>query len=128
MSQKELNKYDVIQSSLRKEITAQKAGELLHLTERQIYNLRAKVKEKGAEGLIHGNRSKPSNRRIPERERQQIIKLLHWRYSDFKPTHASEKLDTLHGIKRDPKTVRQIMIDEAIMGTQERQKTRLSLL
>ena len=45
MSKKDLNKYDVIQSSLRKEITVKKAGELLHLTERQVYNLRAKVKE-----------------------------------------------------------------------------------
>ena len=114
MSQKDLNKYDIIQSSLRKEITVEKAAELLHLTERQIYNLRAKVKEKGAKGLVHGNRGKPSNRRIPEKERQKIIKLLCQYYSDFSPTHASEKLDTIHGIKRDPKTIRQIMIEEGL--------------
>jgi len=114
MSQKELDKYEVIQRSLRKEITVQKAAELLRLSERQIYRLRAKVKEKGAQGLIHGNRGKPSNRRMPERERQKIVKLLHQHYSDFKPTHASEKLDTLHGIKRDPKTIRQIMIEEGL--------------
>jgi len=114
MSQKDLNKYDIIQSSLRKEITVKKAAELLHLTERQIYNLRAKVKEKGAEGLVHGNRGKPSNRRIPEKEYQKIIKLLCQYYSDFSPTHASEKLDTIHGIKRDPKTIRQIMIKEGL--------------
>lgn len=114
MSQKDLNKYDVIQSSIRKEITVKKAGEFLHLTERQIYNLRVKVKKKGAKGLIHGNRGKPSNRRMPDRERQQIVNLLHRHYSDFKPTHASEKLDEVHSIKRDPKTVRQIMIAEEL--------------
>ncbi|MDI6603511.1 MAG: helix-turn-helix domain-containing protein, partial [Patescibacteria group bacterium] len=122
MSQKELNRYDVIQSSLRKEITVKKAGELLHLTERQVYNLRAKVKEKGAEGLIHGNRGKPSNRRMPETERQQIISLLHQHYSDFKPTHASEKLDEVHGIKKDPKTIRQIMIDEGLWVPRKQKK------
>jgi len=122
MSQRDLNKYDVLQSSLRKEITVKKAGELLHLTERQIYNLRAKVREKGAEGLIHGNRGKPSNRRMPEAERQQIISLLHRHYPDFKPTHASEKLDNLHGIKRDPKTIRQIMIDEGLWIPRKRKK------
>jgi len=122
MSQKELNRYDIIQSSLRREITVEKAGELLDLSERQIYRLRAKVKEKGAEGLIHGNRGKPSNRKIPESERQKIIKLLYQHYSDFKPTHASEKLDTLHGIKRDPKTIRKIMIDEGLWIPRKRKK------
>jgi len=122
MPQKELNRYDIIQSSLRKEITVKKAGELLDLSERQIYRLRAKVKEKGAEGVIHGNRGKPSNRKIPESERQKIIKLLSRHYSDFKPTHASEKLDTLHGIKRDPKTIRKIMIEEGLWIPKKRKK------
>jgi hypothetical protein len=114
MSQKDLNKYDIIQRSLRKEITVKKAGELLHFSERQIYRLRPKVKKEGVRGLIHGNRGKPSNRRIPDKERQKIINLLHKHYSDFKPTHASEKLAEIHGIKRDPKTIRKIMIDEGL--------------
>jgi len=122
MSQRELNKYDIIQRSLRKEITVQKASELLNLSERQIYRLRAKVREKGIQGLAHGSRGKPSNRRIPDKERQEIIKLLHRYYSDFKPTHASEKLDTNHGIKRDPKTIRQIMIDEGLWIPKKRKK------
>ncbi|MBU2577350.1 helix-turn-helix domain-containing protein, partial [Patescibacteria group bacterium] len=114
MSQKELNKYDVIKRALRKEITAKKAGELLQLCVRQIYRLKAKVKEKGAEGLIHGNRGKRSNRRMPEVEHRQIVNLLHWRYSDFKPTHASEKLRDIHGIDKDPKTIRLIMTAERL--------------
>jgi hypothetical protein len=114
MSQRELNKYDVIKRALRKEITIKKAGELLNLCSRQICRIKGRVKERGAEGLIHGNRDKPSNRRMPEAERRQIADILHERYADFKPTHASEKLDKVHGIKRDPKTIRQIMIDEGL--------------
>ena len=109
MSQKDLNKYEVIKRSIKGDITVQKAGELLHLTERQIYNLKAAVKERGAEGLIHGSRGKLGNRRMPDKERHQIISLLLRHYPDFKPTHASEKLDLVHGIKKDPKTIRQIM-------------------
>lgn len=114
MSQKDLNKYDVVQSSIRKEITVQKAGELLHLTERQIYNLRVKVRENGAEDLIHGNRGKPGNRRMPAKERQEIISILRQRYSDFRPTHASEKLRDIHGLDKDPKTIRLIMTAEGL--------------
>jgi len=114
MSKKELNKYDVIKRAIGKEITIKKAGELLGLCMRQICRLKAAVKKKGAEGLIHGNRGKSSNRKIPDKERHQIANFLRWRYSDFKPTHASEKLDEVHGFKRDPKTIRQIMIDEEL--------------
>ena len=122
MSQKDLNKYDVIKRAIRKEITAGKAGELLYLCVRQIYRLKAAVKEKGPEGLIHGNRGKPSNRRMLEAERRQIANLLRQRYSDFKPTHASEKLDGIHHIKKDPKTVRQIMIEEGLWTPRKRKK------
>lgn len=122
MSQKELDKYDVIKRAIRKEITVKKAGELLHLSERQIYRLKDKVKKKEAEGLIHGNRGKLSNRRMPEVERKQIVNLLHQHYSDFKPTHTSEKLDKVHGIKKDPKTIRQIMIDEELWIPRKRKK------
>lgn len=114
MSQKDLNKFDVINSAIRQEITVKKAGELLNLCERQIYRLKAKVKKRGAEGLIHGNRGKLSNRRIPDTERKQIINILRKRYPDFKPTHASEKLDELHNLTRDPKTIRTIMTEEGL--------------
>lgn len=114
MSQKDLNKYDVIKSSVRKEITVQKAGELLRLCERQIYRLRAKVKKGGAAGLIHGNRGRSGNRRMPEKERQEIIRVLRQRYSDFRPTHASEKLRDIHGLAKDPKTIRLIMTAEGL--------------
>lgn len=122
MSQKDLNKYDLIQRSIRREITVSKAGELLGLGERQIYRLKGKIKEKGAEGLIHGNRGKLSNRRMSETEHQKIIKLLHWRYSDFKPTHASEKLAEVHNIKKDPKTIRQIMITQGLWKSRRKKK------
>lgn len=124
MSQKELNKYEVIKRSIRREITVEKAAELLGLSERQIYRLKAQVKEKGPLGVIHGNRGKPSNRKIPEKERQQIINLLHRYYSDFHPTHASEKLEEIHGFKRDPKTIRQIMINEGLWEPKKRKRVK----
>ena len=52
MSQKDLNRYDVIKRAIRKEITVKKAGELLHLSKRQIYQLKDKLKKKGAKGLV----------------------------------------------------------------------------
>jgi len=114
MSQRDLNKYEIIKRSIRRDITVQNAGELIHLSERQIYRLKHKVKEKGVQGIIHASRGKPGNRKISEKERAEITKLLHKHYYDFKPTFASEKLYECHKIKRDPKTIKQIMIEEGL--------------
>jgi len=124
MSQQELDKYYVIKRSIRRELTVKKAGELLSLSERQVYRLKARVKEKGAQGLINANRGKPSNRKIPDKERQKIVKLLHKHYYDFKPTHAKEKLEQQHSINRDPKTIRQIMINEGLWKPRKRKSSQ----
>jgi len=123
MSQKDLNRYDVIKRAIRKDITVKKAGELLNLGKRQIYRLKNRVKKEGAKGLIHSNRGKRSNRSVPEEERKTIIQLLYNRYSDFQPTHATEKLEALHHIKRDPKTIRQIMTAEGLWKPRKQRKT-----
>lgn len=68
----------------------------------------------GAEGLVHGNRGKASPRRISKKEREKIAALIRSNYQDFGPTFASEKLLELHGIERDPKTVRSIMVEGKI--------------
>lgn len=124
MNKKEIDQYEIIARLLRNEMNGTDAAGLLKLSVRHIKRLKAKVKEKGAAGLIHGNRGKPGNRRIPEEEKEQIKKLLHKHYADFKPTFASEKLEELHRIKRDPKTVRRIMITEGLWKPKQKRRHR----
>lgn len=114
MTPKEVNRYAIIKKLINKEINGAHAAGLLHLSVRQTKRLKAKVREQGPEGLIHGNRGRPSNRCIPAEEKQRITKLLHKHYADFNPGFAAEKLDAKHNIKRDPKTVRQIMIEQGL--------------
>ena len=114
MSQKELNRYDIIKRLIRKEINGPKAADLLALSTRQTRRLKAKVKEKGAVGLIHGSRGKSSNHQLDQKERKEIVLLLHEHYYDFGPTLAREKLSEIHHLTRDPKTIRQIMIGEKL--------------
>lgn len=111
MSKKEINRYDIIKRLIRKEFNGTDAAKLLVLSIRQIKRLKAKVKKKGPSGLIHGNRGKESPLRVLEKERENIASLIKEKYYDFGPTFAAEKLEEKHGIKRDPKTVRQIMIE-----------------
>lgn len=126
MSQKEVKKYDIIKKLINDELNSSEAASLLNLTIRHIRRLKKKVKKCGIKGLIHGNRGRIGNRRIPDQERQEIAGLLREHYHDFGPTLASEKLDERHGIKRDKGTIRSIMISENLWqpGRKKKEKHR----
>jgi hypothetical protein len=122
MSKKEVDRVDVLGRLLRKEINGTKAAELLSLSNRQIRTLKKRFTMHGPKGLIHGNRGRPSNRRLPDKERKKIASLLAKKYPDFGPTFASEKLSELHGIARDPKTIRTIQIAKGLWTPQRGKK------
>jgi len=122
MSQKEVKKYDIIKKVISKELNGSEAAGLLNLTVRHIRRLKKKVNQNGIKGLIHGNRGRIGNRRIPDKERQKIADLLREHYHDFGPTLASEKLSERHGIKRDKGTIRSIMISEDIWQPRRKKK------
>jgi len=62
MTRRELERYQVIERSLRKEITQARAGELLGLSERHIRRLAKRSRLKGIRGFVDGNRGGPSPR------------------------------------------------------------------
>lgn len=114
MTIKELNRVSIIKKLLDKEVNGTSASELLKLSVRQVRRLKGKVRQFGPKALIHASRGKHSNRRMPEKERKTISDILKQKYPDFKPTFATEKLEQNHNIKRDPKTIRSIMIEEGL--------------
>jgi len=122
MSIKEVKRYDIIKKLISKNLNGTEAAKLLNLTTRHIRRLKNKVDTKGIKGLIHGNRDRISNRKIPDKERKKIAGLLHQHYPDFKPGFASEKLDKVHNIKHDPKTIRKIMIEEELWKPKRKKK------
>lgn len=123
MTKEEINRYSIIKRLIAKEINGTYASKLLILSVRQVKRLKAKVREYGPKGLIHAARGKPGNRKIPDKEKEKIKALLHKHYSDFKPTFAAEKIEERHGIKRDPKTVRSIMIEEDLWKPRKKKQS-----
>lgn len=114
MTCKENERVKVVRDILSGRRTQSGEAKRLHVTTRCIRYWMESFEAEGAAGLVHGNRGKESPRRIPKKERNLIVSLIQKHYWDFGPTFASEKLSELHGISRDPKTVRSIMITEKI--------------
>jgi transposase-like protein len=122
MSQKEVKKFDIIKKVISKELNGSEAAGLLNLTVRHVRRLKGKVNHDGIKGLIHGNRGKPGNRRIPDKEKKKIVDLLKKHYHDFGPLLASEKLEEHHQIRRDKGTIRSIMIEEEMWKPKQKKK------
>lgn len=122
MTQKQLDRYDIIKRLIRREINGTKTANLLGLSVRQTKRLKANVLQFGPSALQHGNKGKPSHNRMEDEKRQKIIKLLHKHYYDFGPTFASEKLEENHNIKKSPETIRQIMAAEGLWKPKNKKK------
>lgn len=122
MSQKEASRYEIIEKMLNKEINGSEAAKILKLTTRHIRRLKKKVEKEGIKGLVHGGRGKPSNRRMPDKEKEKIIKIIKTKYPDFGPTLAAEKLEEIYNIKKDPKTIRIIMTKEDLWKPKKKKK------
>jgi len=124
MSQKELYAGVVISKVIARTMTAVEAAADLGVVDRTIRRMKNKVKEGGVAALAHKSRGRPGNRRMPEAERAKIERLLKERYPDFKPGFAAEKLREIHGIDRDPKTVRSVMIDLGLWKADRRRRAK----
>jgi len=124
MTQKELSRYEIIKGLMRRKINGTEAAKQLNLSVRQIRNLKAKVRKYGIKGAIHGNRGKPSNRRVPDKKVEEMKRIVESKYRDFGPTFASEKLEENHQIKIGKEKLRLLMISWEFWKPKPRKKNK----
>lgn len=109
--QGELKRLHVIQKVLERVIKQVEASEILSLSTRQIGRIIKRIRIEGDKGIIHRSRGKPSNRRIPSKMRDKVIKLYRRQYEDFGPTLACEKLFERDGIGVSDETLRRWLLE-----------------
>jgi len=124
MSQKELNRVDVIRDVCEKRLTQIDASRLLNLTRRHIQRLVNQYRHSGASGLVSLRRGKPSNRRFASDFKRKTLDIIKDKYADFGPTFANEKLFEKHKIKLSSETLRHWMIDEGLWTSRAKPKAK----
>lgn len=125
MSDKELNRINVIQAVIDKRMRRRDAAHQLNLTERQVQRLMNRYRESGVSGLASLRRGQPGNHRIPESLKLRALALLREKYSDFGPTLAAEKLSERHDISLFVETLRNWMIADGLWVPYSRRKPRV---
>ena len=124
MTTKEARRYEIVRRLIDKKIDGTEASKLLRLCLRQVQRVKVAVLVHGLKGIPHGNRGKPSNRKIDDEIMKKAIGLLHSDYHDFNPLLAQEKLSELHAITIGTETVRQFMIKEQLWKPRCRGETK----
>lgn len=122
MSLQQLNHLDILNRTKRRELKQEHAADLLGIEERTIRRQLVRLKKEGPGFLQHGLKGRVSNNRIPLREEKKIGAVLQKKYSDFGSTFASEKLEELHAIRRDPKTIKRIQVNLGLFVSKRRSK------
>jgi transposase len=80
------------------ELSVPEVAVLLGRSERSVWRLRQRYRAEGVDGLVHGNRRRPSPRRIDEPTRDRIRALARGRYDGANDSHLAELLAETEGI------------------------------
>jgi len=105
-------------------MTVLRAAESLGLSERHVYRLLARYRREGAAALAHGNRGRPSPRRIPEPVRAQVVELLKADYRDYNDYHLTDVLAEEHSLALSRSSVRRIRRQAGLPSPRKRRAPR----
>jgi len=90
---------EVILKAMAKSITWWQAAEILGISVRSMRRWRARYERSGYDGLVDRRKGRPSPKRIPVAELEQVLTLYRQTYFDFNVRHFHEKLREEHGIE-----------------------------
>ena len=107
-----------------KRISVGQAAEALGLTPRQVRRLRVRLREAGPAALIHGNRGRRSDCRLPEALTTQILTLARGRYAGLNDVHLTEKLTTVEGLVVSRATVQRVLRAAGLRSPRRRRPPR----
>ncbi len=92
LTMKDEKRIEVIQRVFRGELTVGEAAMILGVSERQCYRIKVRIKEQGAQGVVHGNRGRACQRKVKNKTVQRIVELAQGKYHGFNDHHLTEKL------------------------------------
>lgn len=105
-------------------ITTPMVAESLGLSERQVFRLKARYKAKGILGLAHGNRGRPSLRKMPRKTEERIVNLAQGKYKGFNDHHLTEKLCEVEGILVSRPKVQRLLRSMGIVAVRKKRRPK----
>lgn len=114
MSERELNRVEVLAQVDDGQLGVDNTANMLDLMRRQIFRLLKRYRQDDATAIRHKLRGKISNNQIHRAKRDYALPLIKESYPDFGPTLAAEMLAQHHGFKVSRETQRKRMVEDGI--------------
>lgn len=114
MSERELNRIEVLSQVTQGRMTAVSAAHVLGLSRRQVHRLLKAFLQDGPPGIRHKARGRRSNNAFDPAVRDYALSLIRDSYADFGPTLAAEMLAEHHGLKVSRETLRKWMQEDGL--------------
>ncbi len=115
--------YETVTDFLHGKLSRIEAAELLQVRERTVSRMARRIEAKGFMGVIHGNRERVPENKIPGEVKREAMQLVKTHYFDFNMTHALEKLKERHGIEVNYYTYRRWCHEEKLVKRCKRRKS-----
>ncbi len=114
----------VLTKVLKGERSMTEAAQAVGLSERQLWRLHSAFERGGAAGLVHGNRGRPSARRLDEALRKRVVELARTTYAGLNDTHLSELLAEREGILISRVSLRRMLRAAGLPSKRRRRSPR----
>ncbi len=129
MNRRELERVEVMGRVKQGDVWLKDTAAILGLSYGQAKRVWRRYRERGAEGLKHGNAGRESNRGKPKKLRRRVLSLIRKKYSGseqerFGPTLAAEHLAEEDGIAIDHETLRRRMLEAVLWSRRRKRKKR----
>ena len=124
LTQKEQQRSKVIEAVQAGRWSVEAAAEILGLSVRQVWRLKAAYEERGPAGLGHGNRGKPSPGRIEGEMRRQVVALMRGAYAGCNDRHLAELLALRDGVVLGRSSIARIRREEGLKPASRRRQPR----
>jgi transposase len=123
MGLKDARRLGPVQAAIEGRITNGKGAELTGLSVRQFKRLKARVRQQGARGLLHGNRGRSSSRRLDPAVREHVVALLQRSEPRLNDCHVADLL-AAQQVLVSVETVRQIRRELGLAPKRRRRPPR----
>jgi len=120
MSQRQLHRFRVVGFVESGRITLKEAAAKMGVSYRQAKRIWKRVREKGAQGLLHGNAGRSPQHRIPDSLRKRIVELSCQKYAAFNDRHFWEQLLEQEEIAVGREMVRKIRREAGLLAKRKR--------
>ncbi len=91
--------HDVLLKAMAKKITWWEAAEIIGVTDRTMRRWRERLEVGGYSGLVDRRKARPSDKRVPLTQVEEVLRLYGEVYFDLNMSHFHEKLAEKHGIE-----------------------------